>query len=152
MADYKLIQKNKKAFFNFEIVESLECGIELEGTEVKSIRLGKFSFGDAYVRIRNGELFLIGLHISTYDFGNINNHEPVRDRRLLAKKQEIKKYRRKVEEKGFSIMPLKIYIRKNLIKVEIGLGRGKKLHDKRDTLKKRSQELDIRQQVKNWKG
>jgi len=148
MADYKLIQKNKKAFFNFEIVESLECGIELEGTEVKSIRLGKFSFGDAYVRIRNGELFLIGLHISTYDFGNINNHEPVRDRRLLAKKQEVKKYRRKVEEKGFSIMPLKIYIRKNLIKVEIGLGRGKKLHDKRDSIRDRDLKRDAQRQIK----
>ncbi|MCF7943219.1 MAG: SsrA-binding protein SmpB [Spirochaetia bacterium] len=148
MADYKLIQKNKKAFFNFEIVESLECGIELEGTEVKSIRLGKFSFGDAYVRIRNGELFLIGLHISTYDFGNINNHEPVRDRRLLVKKQEIKKYRRKVEEKGFSIMPLKIYIRKNLIKVEIGLGRGKKLHDKRDSIRDRDLKRDAQRQIK----
>jgi SsrA-binding protein len=148
MADYKVIQKNKKAFFNFEIVESLECGIELEGTEVKSIRLGKFSFGDAYVRIRNGELFLVGLHISTYDFGNINNHEPVRDRRLLAKKQEIKKYRRKVEEKGFSIMPLKIYIRKNLIKVEIGLGRGKKLHDKRDSIRDRDLKRDAQRQIK----
>ncbi len=148
MAEYKVIQKNKKAFFNFEIVESLECGIELEGTEVKSIRLGKFSFGDSYVRIRNGELFLVGLHISTYDFGNINNHEPVRDRRLLAKKLEIKKYRRKVEEKGFSIMPLKIYIRKNLIKVEIGLGRGKKLHDKRDSIRDRDLKRDAQRQIK----
>jgi SsrA-binding protein len=148
MADIKIIQKNKKAFFNYEIVESLECGIALEGTEVKSIRNGKFSFGDSYVKIRDNELFLIGLHISPYDFGNIHNHEPIRDRRLLANRQEIKKLRRKVEEKGFSLIPLKLYLKRSMIKVEIGLGRGKKLHDKRNVIRERDQKRDAQRQIK----
>jgi len=148
MADIKIIQKNKKAFFNYEIVESLECGIALEGTEVKSIRNGKFSFGDSYVKIRDNELFLIGLHISPYDFGNIHNHERIRDRRLLANRQEIKKLRRKVEEKGFSLIPLKLYLKRSMIKVEIGLGRGKKLHDKRNVIRERDQKRDAQRQIK----
>ena len=148
MSNIKILLKNKKAFFNYEISETLECGMSLVGTEVKSLRAGKFSFGDSYVRIRNKELFLIGLHISTYDFGNINNHEPVTDRKLLAKRQEIKKLRRKVEEKGFSLVPIKIYSKNNLIKLEIGLGRGKKLHDKRNTIRERDQKRDAQRQIK----
>ena len=144
----KVLQKNKKAFFNYEIVESLECGVVLEGTEVKSIRNGKFSFTDAYVRIRDGELVLIGLHVSQYTFGNINNHEPLRDRILLANRQEIKKLQRKVDEKGYTIIPLKIYLKRNRIKVEIGLGRGKKLHDKRNAIRERDLKRDAQRDIK----
>lgn len=144
----KLLQRNKKAFYNYEIIETLECGIVLEGTEVKSLRIGKFSYGDSYIRIKNGELFLIGLHISQYEFGNINNHEPVHDRKLLASRQEIKKLRRKVDEKGFSIVPTRIYLKKSLVKVEIGLARGKKMHDKRNAIRDRDMKRDAQRQLK----
>ncbi len=144
----KVLQKNKKAFFNYEVVESLECGVVLEGTEVKSIRNGKFSFTDAYVRIRDGELVLIGLHISPYSHGNINNHEPLRDRILLANRQEIKKLQRKVDEKGYTLIPLKVYLKRNRIKVEIGLGRGKKVHDKRNAIRERDLKRDAQRDMK----
>ena len=148
LSNMKILLKNKKAFFNFEIVETLECGILLMGTEVKSLRTGKFSFGDAYIRVRNNELFLIGLHISPYNFGNIHNHEALRERKLLANKLEIKKLRRKVDEKGFSLVPIKIYSKNNLIKLEVGLGRGKKLHDKRNTIRDRDQKRETQRQTK----
>lgn len=147
----KIIAKNKKAFFNFEIIESFECGIALQGTEVKSVKYGKISFTDAYCRIRNGELFLIGFHISHYSFGTIHNHDPERERKLLAHKQEIKRLRRKVDEKGFTLVPLSIYVKKGLVKVEVGLCRGKKLFDKRDDIKrkdlKREADREIRRHI-----
>ena len=133
----KIIQKNKKAYFNYEIVESLECGIVLEGTEVKSIRLSKFSFGDSYVRIIDNQLVLVGFHIAAYDFGNIHNHDPDRNRILLASKQEIKRLKRKVDEKGLTLIPTKIYLKQSLIKIEVSLGRGKRLHDKRNASRER---------------
>lgn len=148
MGNVKILLKNKKAFFNYEIIETLECGISLVGTEVKSLRIGKFSYGDAYIRIRNNELYLIGLHISPYDFGNINNHEALRERKLLANKLEIKKLRRKVDERGFSLIPIKIYSKNNLIKIEMGLGRGKKLHDKRNTIRDRDQKREAQRHSK----
>lgn len=144
----KILQKNKKAFFNYELVESLECGIVLEGTEVKSIRGGKFSFGDSYVRITDGHLILKGFHISTYSFGSINNHEPDRDRVLLASRQEIKRLKRKVDEKSLTLIPTKVYFKGSLIKVEISLGRGKKLHDKRNTIKERDSKRDAQRAIK----
>ncbi len=144
----KILQKNKKAFFNYEIVESLECGIVLEGTEVKSIKINKFSFGDSYVRIINGQLVLKSLHVSPYTHGSIHNHEPDRDRILLASKQEIKKYERKINEKGFSLVPTKVYLKKSLVKVEISLGKGKKVHDKRNTIRERDQKRDAQREMK----
>lgn len=144
-----LFQKNKKAFFNYEIVDVLECGIVLEGTEVKSIRAGKFSFGDAFVRIKGNEIFLVGMHISLYVFGNIHNHDPLRERKLLASSQEIKLLKRKVEEKGFTLVPTALYGKKNLIKVEIGLARGKKLHDKRNAIKERDIAKEAQRQAKD---
>ena len=133
--DSKTIAKNKKAFFNYTIVESLECGIELKGTEVKSLKEGKLSFSDSHVRIINFELILRGLHISPYTHGNIHNHDPERDRKLLAHKQEIKRIKRKVDEKGITLVPLKFYLKNGKVKVEIGLCKGKKAHDKRDSIK-----------------
>ena len=138
----KILLINKKARFNFFIEETLECGIELQGTEVKSLRENRFSFGDAYARIKDGQLYLVGFHISPYPFGNLHNHEPERERKLLAHKEEIKKLRRKVEEKGFTLVPIKLYLKNGLIKVELGICRGKKLYDKRETIKQRDLERE----------
>ena len=144
MADehIKLLLLNKKARFNFFIDETLECGIELQGTEVKSLRENRFSFGDSYARIKDGQLYLIGFHISPYPFGNLHNHEPERERKLLVHKEEIRKLRKKVEEKGFTLVPIKVYLKNGLIKVELGICRGKKLYDKRETIKQRDLERE----------
>ena len=144
MADehVKLLLINKKARFNFFIDETLECGIELQGTEVKSLRENRFSFGDSYARIKEGQLYLIGFHISPYPFGNLHNHEPERERKLLVHKEEIRKLRKKVEEKGFTLVPIKLYLKNGLIKVELGICRGKKLYDKRETIKQRDLERE----------
>ena len=144
MADehVKLLLLNKKARFNYFIDETLECGIELQGTEVKSLRENRFSFGDSYARINDGQLYLIGFHISPYPFGNLHNHEPERERKLLVHKEEIRKLRKKVEEKGFTLVPIKVYLKNGLIKVELGICRGKKLYDKRETIKQRDLERE----------
>ena len=138
----KLLLLHKKARFNFFIDETLECGIELQGTEVKSLRENRFSFGDSYARIKDGQLYLVGFHISPYPFGNLHNHEPDRDRKLLVHKEEIRKLRKKVEEKGFTLVPIKVYLKNGLIKVELGICRGKKLYDKRETIKQRDLERE----------
>lgn len=136
----KTLLVNKKAKFNFFIEETIECGIELQGTEVKSLRENRFSFGDSYARIKDNQLWLIALHISPYTFGNLNNHDPDRDRKLLVHKVEIRKLRKKVEEKGFTLVPVRLYLKNGLIKVELGICRGKKLFDKRETIKQRDLE------------
>jgi len=148
-SNIKIIAKNKQAFFNYTVDESFESGIVLEGTEVKSVKLGKFSFTDSYARIRNSELWLIGLHISPYDFGNIHNHEPLRDRKLLIHKQEIKRLQRKVDEKGFTLVPLKFYLKKGLVKVEIGICKGKKLYDKRESIKQKDLKREADREIRN---
>ena len=132
MADehVKLLLLNKKARFNYFIDETLECGIELQGTEVKSLRENRFSFGDSYARIKEGQLYLIGFHISPYPFGNLHNHEPERERKLLVHKEEIRKLRKKVEEKGFTLVPIKVYLKNGLIKVELGNEKLKPLPQK----------------------
>ena len=145
---FKLLQKNKKAYFNYEVIEDLECGISLAGTEVKSIRDGRFSFSDSYVTIDKQGLILVGLTIQPYTHGNINNHEPNRNRRLLAHKAEIKKFKRKVDEKGFTLVPTSIYLKGNLVKVQISLCRGKQLHDKRAVVKERDLNRDTRRELK----
>jgi SsrA-binding protein len=142
MEETKSLGTNRKALFNYEVVETLECGIELRGTEVKSIRSGKFSFTDSYARIKDGELWLQALHISPYAFGNMNNHEPERERRLLVHKDEIKRLRRRVEERGFTLIPLKFYLKRGLVKVQVGVCRGKKLHDKREAIKRKDQKRE----------
>jgi SsrA-binding protein len=133
----KEISFNKKAQFNYFIEDKLECGIELFGTEVKSVKLGKLAYTDAYVKVENDELWLVGLHITPYAFGNIHNHDPDRERKLLAHKQEIKRLRRKIMEKGLTLVPLRFYLIKGLVKVEIAICKGKKLVDKRDVIKQR---------------
>jgi len=133
----KVLARNKRAFFNYEIEETLECGIELLGTEVKSIKSSRFSFSDSYARVLNNELWLIGLHVSEYTHGNLFNHEPERSRRLLVHKQELKHLKRKIDERGYTVVPLRFYLKNGLIKVEVGLGRGKKNYDKRESIKQK---------------
>jgi SsrA-binding protein len=142
MEETKTLGTNRKARFNYEVVETLECGIELRGTEVKSVKNGKFSFTDSYARIKDGELWLQALHISPYAFGNLNNHEPERERRLLVHRDEIKRLRRRVDERGFTLVPLKFYLKRGFVKVQIGVCRGKKLHDKREAIKRKDQKRE----------
>ena len=133
----KVLATNRRARFNYQVEDSFECGVALVGTEVKSIKAGEFSFSDAYGRIRDNELWLIGFHVTPYAHGTIFNHEPDRERRLLIHRQEIKRLKRKVDERGFTLIPMKVYLKKGLIKIEMGVCRGKNLFDKRQTIKHR---------------
>ena len=146
---FKLIQKNKKAYFNYEIIEELECGMALVGTEVKSVRMGRVSFGDSYIVIKDGTLNLIGFTIQPYSHGSVFNHQGDRKRVLLAHKQEIKKFHRKVESKGMTIVPLEIYLKGNLIKMKIALARGKAVYDKKNAIKERDMNREARRELKN---
>jgi len=134
----------KKAFFNFEMLETLIAGIQLRGTEIKSIRERKVSFNNAYCVIRKGELFVKGLHIAEYSHGNIFNHDPDRPKKLLVKKKEIINLQRKIDEKGLTIVPIKIFInKKGIAKLEIAVARGKKKYDKREAIKEREFKQNI---------
>jgi SsrA-binding protein len=136
---------NRQAYFNYYIEDKYVAGIALLGTEVKSIRDGKVSFNDAFCLFDDGELWVRGLYIAEYSMGTSNNHIAVHDRKLLLNKKELKKMGLKMKDKGFTIVPLKVFLNeKNLVKVEIGLGRGKKLHDKRDTIKQRDADRDLK--------
>lgn len=146
----KVLQTNKKAYFNYEVVEDIECGIALVGSEVKSIRANRFSFGDAFVKITDKGLVLVSLHISKYKQSNIFNHDPERERSLLAHKQEIKRLKRRVEEKGMTLIPTKIYLKGNLIKVQISLCRGKRLHDKREAIKARDNKRSLDREMREF--
>jgi len=138
----KVIATNRKAFHEYHISEKVEAGIMLTGTEVKSLRAGHLQMSDAYAWEDNGELFLENLHIPEYKQGNVHNHEPQRQRKLLLHRKEIDKLASKSQEKGLTIIPLKIYFKNSWVKVELGLGKGKKLHDKRETLKKKAIDRD----------
>jgi SsrA-binding protein len=144
----KVLVTNRKAFFNYEILERHEAGLSLRGTEVKSIREGGLNFRDAYVEFRAGELFLVGALIGPYSHGNILNHAGERDRKLLLHKREILKLGGKVTGKGFTIVPLKAYLKNGLVKLEIGLARGKKSHDKREAIKRKDIERETRQAMR----
>ncbi|MBN2652131.1 MAG: SsrA-binding protein SmpB [Spirochaetales bacterium] len=148
MSGIKILAENRKARFNYEILDSYEAGIALVGTEVKSVRAGKISFADSYADIFNREVFLIGLRISPYDHGNIFNHEPDRKKKLLLHKEEIHKMKRSIDEKGLTLVPLKFYLKKGLVKVEIGVCKGKKLHDKRESIKEKDQKRDTDREMK----
>ncbi|MFC2821530.1 MAG: SsrA-binding protein SmpB [Spirochaetales bacterium] len=150
-AEIKTLQVNKKAYFNYEILEDLEAGISLAGTEVKSLRAGRFSFTDSYVRIENGEMLLTGFTIQPYDKGSVFNHVSNRNRRLLVHKQEIKRLRRKVEEKGLTLVPTKVYLKGNLIKVQVSLCRGKALHDKKESIKERDLNRQAQRDARDYK-
>jgi SsrA-binding protein len=145
----RVLAKNRKAFFQYHVLERVEAGIALLGTEVKSIREGGLSFSDAYVDFRGGELFLVGCKIAPYTHGNQMNHAPERDRKLLLHKREILKLGGKVTGKGLTLVPLRAYLRKGKVKLEIGLGRGKQAHDKREAIKRRDIDRDTRQALRD---
>ena len=145
----KLIANNKKARFDYFILETLECGIELFGTEVKSLRLGQCSVKEAWVEIRNGEVFINQMHINPYEKGNIFNKDPLRVRKLLMHKSEIRRLVGKIKEKGLTLVPLQVYFKGSLVKVEIGLAQGKKKYDKRESIAKNDQRRDFE---RNFKG
>ncbi len=140
----KLISQNKKARHDYFISETFEAGIQLLGSEIKSIRLGKVNLNDAFVTFKNGEPFVNNMHISKYDFSNRYNHEETRTRKLLLHKKEIVKLFAKTREQGFTIIPLKVYLVEGLCKIEIGLAKGKRDYDKRNTLKEKDQDLRMK--------
>jgi len=148
---YKVIGDNRKARFQYEILDTYEAGIELLGTEVKSIRQGKVSLGDGYALVRDGEVWLMSVHISPWQAASeFFNHDPRRTRKLLMRREEIRKLIGKVEEKGLTLVPLKMYLKRGWVKVSIGLGRGKNLHDKRESLKKKQEKRDVARALKDY--
>lgn len=141
--------KNRQATYEYFIETRFEAGMILLGTEVKSLREGKASFNDSYCLIHKGEIWLKSLHIAEYSHGTVNNHEPLRDRKLLLQKREIKKISEKLKEKGFTLVPLRIFFNeKGLAKIEIGLGKGKKMHDKRESIKQKDAEREMKRYIK----
>lgn len=146
----KVIATNKKAYHNYFVVETLECGINLVGCEVKSLRNGEVNMSDSYCRVENGSLVMLGCHIKNYDKGSYSNVEARRDRRLLAHKREIMRMFGKVKEKGYSIVPLKMYFKDSLVKVEVALVRGKQNYDKKETLMRKDSERDKERAIKEY--
>lgn len=144
----RLIANNKKAFHDYFIEDTFETGISLAGTEVKSLRMGKCSIKEAFVRIEKGEVCIYGMHISPYEKGNIFNKDPLRVRKLLLHRYEINKLEGKLKEKGLTLVPLKVYFKDSLVKVEIGLARGKKLYDKRQDIAKKDQRREAERDFK----
>lgn len=144
----KLVANNKKAYHDYFIEEKYECGIALHGTEVKSLRMGKCSIKESFVRIENGEVYVYGMHVSPYEKGNIFNKDPLRVKKLLLHKQEINKLVGKIKEKGFTLVPLQVYFSNGRVKIEIGLARGKKLYDKRDDIAKKDQRRETEREFK----
>jgi SsrA-binding protein len=140
--------KNRSAYFEYFVDDKFTAGMVLLGTEVKSLREGKASFNDSYCIFQQGELWIRSLHIAEYSHGTINNHDPLRDRKLLLSKREIKKLEGRIKEKGYTVIPLRIFFSdKNLAKMEIGLAKGKKLHDKRETIKQRDSEREMKRHL-----
>ena len=144
----KLVANNKKAYHDYFIEEKYECGIALHGTEVKSLRMGKCSIKEAFIRIENGEVFVYGMHVSPYEKGNIFNKDPLRVKKLLLHKQEIHKLLGKIKEKGYTLVPLQVYFSNGRAKVEIGLARGKKLYDKREDIAKKDARRETEREFK----
>lgn len=144
----KLIANNKKVYHDYFVDETFECGIELAGTEVKSLRLGQCSIKESFCNIKNGEVFIYGMHVNPYEKGNIFNKDPLRDRKLLLHKSEINKILGKLKEDSYALVPLRVYFRRSLVKVEIGLCRGKKLYDKRADLAKKQQKRELERDFK----
>jgi len=145
----KLVAQNKKAFHDYHIEERFEAGIVLTGTEIKSIRLGKVNLRDSFAQVRRGEVTLHNMHVSPYEQGNRYNHEPLRTRKLLLHRNEINKLIGSIKEKGFTLVPLRLYLKNGLAKVEIALAKGKKEYDKRETLKKKDAQREIEKAIKD---
>ena len=144
----RLIANNKKAYHDYFIEEKYEAGIALAGTEVKALRMGKCSVKESFLRIENGEIFIYGMHISPYEKGNIFNKDPLRVRKLLLHREEIRKLEGKIAEKGYTLVPLQVYFKHGLVKVEIGLAKGKKLYDKRQDIAKKDQRREAERDFK----
>ena len=144
----RLIANNKKAYHDYFIEDTYEAGIELAGTEVKSMRMGKCSIKESFIQIEHGEVFVYGMHISPYEKGNIFNKDPLRTRKLFLHQYEIRKIAAKIAEKGFTLVPLKVYFKGSLVKVEIGIAKGKKLYDKRQTIAKNDQRREAEREFK----
>ncbi len=144
----KLVANNKKAYHDYFIEEKYEAGVVLHGTEVKSMRMGKCSIKEAFIRIENGEIYAYGMHVSPYEKGNIFNKDPLRVKKLLLHKQEINKLTGKIAEKGYTLVPLQVYFKDGLAKVEIGLAKGKKLYDKRQDIAKKDQRREAEKELK----
>ncbi|HBA48541.1 MAG TPA: SsrA-binding protein [Lachnospiraceae bacterium] len=147
-APQKLIANNKKAYHDYFIDETYEAGIALHGTEVKSMRMGKCSIKESFIRIENGEIFVYGMHVSPYEKGNIFNKDPLRVKKLLMHKYEINKLAGKVAEKGYTLVPLQVYFKDGKVKTEVGLARGKKLYDKRQDIAKKDQRRETQREFK----
>ena len=147
----KVIASNRKARFDYEVIGQYEAGVVLIGTEVKSIRAGMVNLKDSHAKFINNELWLVNTHISEYRFGNQFNHDPTRSRKLLLHKKELNKLIGAVKEKGLTLVPLKIYLKKGKVKIELGLCKGKKLHDKRESIQKREMEREIRSALKHYR-
>ena len=144
----KTVATNRKAYHNYHILDGIEAGIALMGTEIKSIRAGRVNLGDAYVRPEAGELWLVNAHIARYEAGSYTSHEPMRTRKLLLHRKEIDNLTSKILEKGFTLVPVKLYIKDSIAKVEVALARGKKLYDKRESIARRETEREIEQAIK----
>ena len=144
----KLIANNKKAYHDYFIEEKYEAGLALHGTEVKSLRLGKYSIKEAFIKIEQGEVFVYGMHVSPYEKGNIFNKDPLRVKKLLLHRQEIRRMSGRIAEKGYTLVPLQVYFKNGLAKVEIGLAKGKKLYDKRQDIAKKDQRREAEKEFK----
>ena len=145
----KIIAKNPTAYHNYNIQDTIEAGIVLSGTEIKSIRSGKVNLKDSYATIKNGECFVFGMHISPYEHGNIYNKDPLRDRKLLLNKREINKLFGKIKQEGFTLVPISMYFSGSLVKLELGIGKGKKLYDKREDIAKKDAERRMQKALRN---
>ena len=142
-----LIAKNPTAKHNYEIIDTIETGIVLTGTEIKSIRSGKVNLKDSYASIKNGEVYIHSMHISPYEHGNIFNKDPLRDRKLLLNKTEIRKLIGQIQQKGYTLVPISLYFKGSFVKLELGIGKGKKLYDKREDLKKKDAQMNIKRHM-----
>jgi SsrA-binding protein len=147
-AGIKILATNRRARHHYQVEDTLECGISLAGTEVKSIKDGSFAFSDAYGRIKGDELWLVAFHVSPYEHGSLFNHEPDRERKLLAHRKEINQLRRKVDERGYTLIPLRVYLKKGLVKIELGVCRGKNFADKRQSIKERELKREADREIR----
>lgn len=148
MENKKIIAKNPTAYHNYNIEDTIETGIVLSGTEIKSIRAGKVNLKDCYANIKNGECYIYGMHISPYEFGNIYNKDPIRNRKLLLNRKELNKLFGKIKQDGYSLIPICLYFKGSLVKVELGIGKGKKLYDKRQDIAKKDAEMRIKKALR----
>lgn len=149
--EIKNIVTNRKARHNYEITSSVEAGLVLRGSEVKSLRQGKSSLSDSYATVKKGEIWVVGMHIAQYKEATFENHDPLRERKLLLHKQEIKKLNRQIQEKGVTLIPLKLYFKNNIVKMELGLARGKRKYDKKEAIAQRDIKRDMEREQKQFK-